>query len=654
MQKMTRAQAEEHLMQTRLKDYLRDYRSFTERELRGNIQCLNPEHADNNPSMGYHVDKTDKGPHERLRCFGCDTTYDLFDLIGQDYELADYNDQFNKACELFEIQLVGRESTSPLNRSIQKPQAEWENEPAPEEKRKVQAYIEECHRRVNQTDYFAKRGIGQALIDRFQLGYDPNFKGWDAVILPTGEASYTARNTDGNADKGNRIRKQGRSVLFNQGALWSGKPVFITEGEFDALSVMEAGAEAVALGSTENASKLIEAVKKNKSAHWLILALDNDDAGTKAASHLAAELKSLGVPFLIKDIAGSMAKDPNQSLTLAREPFLQAVKDAETNAYEQERAIQEELRQAYLQTSAASYINDFIDGIKERANTPYIETGFPVLDEMLDGGLHEGLYVIGAISSLGKTTFTLQIADQIAKSERPVLIFSLEMSRHELMAKSISRLTFELAEDKRKAKTTRGITTLKKYKFYDETERKLINQAIVAYRDYAGQIFIHEGIGDIGVTQVRNAVERHMSMMDDPEKKPVIIIDYLQIIAPYDPRSTDKQNTDRAVLELKRMSRDLKIPILAISSFNRQNYKEKVSFEAFKESGAVEYSSDVLIGLQAKGAGAKEFDVDAAKAKDPREIELKILKNRNGRTGATIEYAYYPKFNHFDEIREVK
>jgi replicative DNA helicase len=125
---------------------------------------------------------------------------------------------------------------------------------------------------------------------------------------------------------------------------------------------------------------------------------------------------------------------------------------------------------------------------------------------------------------------------------------------------------------------------------------------------------------------------------------------YLQLLAPHDTRSTDKQNTDKAVLKLKQISRDYKIAVLAISSFNRENYANAVSLIAFKESGATEYSSDVLIGLQAKDAGEKNFDVDAAKQREPREVELKILKNQNGPTGGVIEYRYYPRFNHFEEV----
>ena len=131
--------------------------------------------------------------------------------------------------------------------------------------------------------------------------------------------------------------------------------------------------------------------------------------------------------------------------------------------------------------------------------------------------------------------------------------------------------------------------------------------------------------------------------------KPVIIIDYLQILAPYSDRASDKQNTDKAVLELKRISRDCKIPVIAISSLNRSNYNMKISMEAFKESGAIEYSSDVLIGLQLEGVGQGDFDNEQAKRNNPREIELVILKNRNGATGEKVPFDYYTLFNYFKE-----
>ena len=225
------------------------------------------------------------------------------------------------------------------------------------------------------------------------------------------------------------------------------------------------------------------------------------------------------------------------------------------------------------------------------------------------------------------------------------------MARAEIMAKSISRHTLQQVlssgGDIRNAKTTRGITTGKRYENYNKTERDLINGAIVAYSQYAGHIYISEGIGDIGAKQIRDTVGQHILFTGNT---PVVIIDYLQILAPYNERATDKQNTDKAVMELKRISRDYKTPVIGISSFNRANYSAAVTMEAFKESGAIEYSSDVLIGLQLKGAGgSNDFDANEAKKKNPREIELVILKNRNGSTGDKLGYRYYPLFNYFEE-----
>ena len=118
-------------------------------------------------------------------------------------------------------------------------------------------------------------------------------------------------------------------------------------------------------------------------------------------------------------------------------------------------------------------MQSFIDGIADSVDTPFIPTGFKKLDSVLDGGLYEGLYIVGAISSLGKTTLITQITDQIAQSGTDVLIFSLEMARSELIAKSISRHTLQsvlqTGGDTRNAKTTRGISTGKRYIDYNQT-----------------------------------------------------------------------------------------------------------------------------------------------------------------------------------------
>ena len=303
-----------------------------------------------------------------------------------------------------------------------------------------------------------------------------------------------------------------------------------------------------------------------------------------------------------------------------------------------------------MNTSTSSYLQSFMNGIAESANTSHISTGFEKLDEVLGGGLYEGLYVVGAISSLGKTTLLTQISDHIAQSGQHVLFFSLEMARSEIMSKSISRHTLQnvLADGgvPRFAKTSRDITTSTRYSSYSSDEIALIDKSVRSYGQYAQNIYINECVDHIGTQQIRQTVRDHVLYTG---KTPVVIIDYLQILAPHTLGANDKQNMDNTVMELKRISRDYKTPVIGISSFNRSSYKDAVTMEAFKESGAIEYSSDVLIGLQFKGSGKKDFDVNNAKREDPREIECVMLKSRNGSIGDIISFDFYPMFNFFRE-----
>lgn len=590
------------------------------------------------------------------KCFSCNEGGDIFDLIGKYEGIADHSEQLKRAGELFGVTIDSYRATA------QEDFKEYQNQP------KSEQYTHKSTHTTDYTQFFLKankdiektsyhRGLTLETLNRYKIGYveswrhpkAPNAPASPRLIIPTSKESYLARDTREQIPEEQKPyskSKVGSIHIFNAKALQTAtKPIFIVEGELDALSIIDVGGEAVALGTTTKVKSLIELLKTKKPEQPLIISLDNDEAGEKAYRELSEGLRGLSIPFYRLNPAGQY-KDANEALQHDREALRQAVEEAEHIQDEAEQA----QREAYLNTSTAHYLQSFIDGIADSVNTPYIPTGFKNLDAVLDGGLYEGLYIVGAISSLGKTTLITQIADQIAQAGQDVLIFSLEMARAEIMAKSISRHTLQqvlaTGGDIRNAKTTRGITTGKRYESYNRTERELINGAIVAYSQYAEHIYISEGIGDIGAEQIRETVKQHTLFTG---KTPVVIIDYLQILAPYSERATDKQNTDKAVMELKRISRDYKTPVIGISSFNRANYSVGVTMEAFKESGAIEYSSDVLIGLQLKGAGKKDFDANEAKKKSPREIELVILKNRNGSTGDKLGYRYYPLFNYFEE-----
>ncbi|MBQ3759394.1 MAG: hypothetical protein II876_08055 [Synergistaceae bacterium] len=347
--------------------------------------------------------------------------------------------------------------------------------------------------------------------------------------------------------------------------------------------------------------------------------------------------------------------------------------EAEGKEESQEDATEESAKEEaeHIKT-VAECLNEFLSELDKSREGKAIPTGFTELDKLLYGGLYPGLYSIGAISSLGKTTLVMQIADNIAKAGHEVLIFSLEMSRSELMAKTLSRESLmrdlELYGVTSNAMTTRGVLSASFHG--DERKERLIQEAIESYRDWGRKLTIIEGVGDIGIIRGGQKGEKSLVRtlekyaLEHPNKPPVVVVDYLQILAPMNERATDKQNIDRNITWLKRLSRDCQLPIIGISSFNRENYNAPVSMASFKESGAIEYSSDVLIGLQIDGidraSGEKEAEykerlqrtldtVEVCKSKgEPIAIEAKILKHRNGRTGV-VHFEFYSRYNYFKE-----
>lgn len=516
-------------------------------------------------------------------------------------------------------------------------------------------FYNEAHLNISKTDYAKERGLTDLTLNRFKIGFVEQWShplwGQKAyvtprMIIPITKHSYFSRDIRTEVPEYQKKyikQKVGGQNIFNSAALFteSSSPIFVTEGEIDALSVMEVGGESIALGGIHT-NQLLHLLKENNIKKHLILLFDNDEAGMKSQLKLADDLKKLGIPFSTPTILLGNAKDANEMLVRNRSIFQNLIESAIVNTTNKSKT--------QYDFAVSNHLKNFIAGIADSVNTPVISTGLTKLDETLDGGLYEGLYVVGAISSLGKTTFVTQIADNIAESGKDVLIVSLEMSRNEIMSKSISRntikYTLDIKENAKNAKTVRGITDVKRYEHYSEKEKGIIEAAINNYDRIADHVYIMEGRGDVGVMEIRKAVEEHKLYTN---QFPVLIIDYLQILSPSNVFDSDKRNIDKSVMELKRISRDFKIPVLVISSFNRDNYNNKVSMQSFKESGAIEYSSDVLIGLQLKGAGENGFDVDAAKSKFPREVELVILKNRNGETGKKINLQFYAMFNYFSE-----
>lgn len=260
-------------------------------------------------------------------------------------------------------------------------------------------------------------------------------------------------------------------------------------------------------------------------------------------------------------------------------------------------------------------------------------TVFPRLDSFL-GGLRSSLYILGAEPATGKTTFVQEIADNIAAQGHHVLYFSLEMSKKELIAKSLVRTMGELKKEKQ---MTGEITYTKDLLIGDIKDSNLFMAAIGAYETAAKNLFFYEGTAKTNVLAIREEVEKHIHLHN---KRPLVIVDYLQIIERLDDEMTDKQAIDKNVTELKRLSLKHNLPVIAISSFNRESYNRPASLSSLKESGAIEYSGDVVMVLEARKEQANN---------EVRDIRLKVLKNRFGKAFEEIKYQYITTMNKFLE-----
>lgn len=278
-------------------------------------------------------------------------------------------------------------------------------------------------------------------------------------------------------------------------------------------------------------------------------------------------------------------------------------------------------------------------------------TGFAKLDETLGGGLTSGLHCLGAISSLGKSTLALQMAENMVSENIHCIIFSLEMKAMDLAAKAVSRQTYIGTQgDLNLAKTSDTLRNEMTAALFSDEEWAAIERASAAVEQKSQYISVVEcGSDPYNVDRIGKYVQDYIQAFG---VKPVVVVDYLQILDP--PRTLksapDKQIADYNLKRLKVLSDYFSLPVILISSFNRENYDAEVTFKSFKDSGNIEYSCDTVMGLQLTGVGKEGFDAETAKARYPREVELKILKQRYGPVNAKIPFRFYTKFNYFEEV----
>lgn len=306
-------------------------------------------------------------------------------------------------------------------------------------------------------------------------------------------------------------------------------------------------------------------------------------------------------------------------------------------------------------TNVKAYLNkEFYEAIKQYSARDKVYSGFMSIDAQAGPGLTPGLYIFGAGSSMGKTTFALQMADQIAESGGHVIYFTLEQSAFELVSKSISRIMAR--NDMATALTALKIREL-------GTDVTRIEEAVAEYNKYCGNITIVECGFGVSITDIESYVEEYIKKL---KITPVVIVDYLQLIkAPENVTGSKKELVDMYMELLKDLQLRHGLIVIAISSLNRSNYLSEVDFESFKESGGIEYGADVVWGLQLKvlsdqanlfatggRINEKRIAFREAKKENPRRVELICLKNRSGEPVYECSFRYYPAFDFFEDDGE--
>ena len=288
-------------MMDNLKSYLESHNINTSRL----FHCLNPNHRDSNASMKYFDDG-------RCYCFGCGVSYNLVDIVGI-MENLDNRSAFKKT-----MQYYGKNFDNLPNRK-EKQQCEKDYTKA----YNVWAYNLKENKQA--MDYLLSRGLSKKIIKDYKLGFNSfDFKKFrfNAVIIPVSKNCFAARNIH-NDEKLRYYKPKGCQVeLFNTKALTNEtKYCVITEGEFDCLSFVTVGVNAIGLSSANNVNKFIEQKKSLDKTY--ILALDNDDAGKLATNALIDYFNDNNINYCTFDNCGY--KDANQALTLDKDKFTKEI-----------------------------------------------------------------------------------------------------------------------------------------------------------------------------------------------------------------------------------------------------------------------------------------------------------------------------------------
>ena len=259
-----------------------------------------------------------------------------------------------------------------------------------------------------------------------------------------------------------------------------------------------------------------------------------------------------------------------------------------------------------------------------------VTTGFKKLDDYLSGLQKSDFIILGARPSLGKTAFALDISRAVAlKEKKPVGLFSLEMSREQVVDRLIA------------AEAGVDLWRLRTGKLSDQLEFEMIQESFNRLSE--APIFIDDTPSPTAL-QIRSKARR----IQLEKGLALVVVDYVQLITPSSKSDNPVQQYTEISRSLKSLARELNVPVLAISQLTRavdQRDKRIPRLSDLRETGSWEQDADVVMLIYRKG-----WDNDNLSSEEEKNlVDIIIAKHRNGPLGA-VELYFDPQKVTFKEI----
>ncbi len=255
-----------------------------------------------------------------------------------------------------------------------------------------------------------------------------------------------------------------------------------------------------------------------------------------------------------------------------------------------------------------------------------VATGYDDLDE-LTAGLQPGeLCVIAARPSMGKTSFALNLSERVASRGQGVALFSLEMSAQQVMQNMLCGRSQVNSHELRRGRIT-------------EDQYKRLNE--IAALLYEAPLYVDDSSG-LTITSLR-AKARRLKQKHDLQ---LVVVDYLQLMSAGGRVESRQQEIALISRSLKGLSRELKIPVVALAQLNReveQRDDHRPRMSDLRESGAIEQDADVIMLLH-REEYYKPTEENAGLA------QIIVAKQRNGPTGE-ITLRFFREYMRFESFQ---